>query len=45
MLQAAAAKSAPKPEPVEIDNSDSDKQDDKPAPIFDELGGMLLYYT
>ncbi|KAL0872093.1 hypothetical protein ABMA27_004515 [Loxostege sticticalis] len=34
---AAVAKNTPKPEPV--DNSDaSDKQDDKQAPVFDELG-------
>lgn len=41
LLQAVAAKNAPKLDSVD-NNSDSDKQDDKPAPVFDELGGLLL---
>lgn len=40
LLQAVAVKSVSKPELVE-NNSDSDKQDEKPAPVFDELGGLL----
>lgn len=46
MFQAAVAKSAPKPEPVEKDNSDSDKQDEKQnTPVFDELGGNYVLLT
>lgn len=45
-FQASTIKSAPKPDPVEKDNSDSDKQEDKQnAPVFDELGGNLDYIT
>lgn len=38
-----AAKGAPKAEPTEKDNSDSDKQEEKTGPLaFDELGGKFL---